>query len=368
MTKEHRLYAPTLFLLFASLLVIVMRAGGQLLIPFVWAFLFTYVMMPLCALLERKFSRSVSALIATLLFVIVSGLVLFFLIFEAVRIMRNEPVLFEKIRLAVDHIQAKVEELTGAKIIDTGNANNTAGLRGVISWFAQQIVGIGENVVTLTLIPMYLFFILNYRGLLVSFAERRYLGDRKKDMDLFFSRAEFSIQNYLLGTLILTGVSTVMSFLILFSFGVNYAFFFAVFIAILNLIPYIGNLTAFIVVLMFVWITKDSGSSVLFVGLSLWLSNVVQENFLRPKLIGDKMEMNAMMVFTAVVVGGMIWGFSGMVLFIPLLGILQALLNSNPEWRPYAVFFEAGGKNKIEEVVLPPVIDEKIDPDESSRK
>jgi predicted PurR-regulated permease PerM len=117
-----------------------------------------------------------------------------------------------------------------------------------------------------------------------------------------------------------------------------------VFVAVLNLIPYIGNLAAFVVLLMFVWITKDSGAIVFFVALSLWLSNMIQENFLRPKLIGDKMEMNAMMVFTAVVVGGMIWGFSGMVLFIPLLGILQALLNSNPEWKPFAVFFEAGGK------------------------
>ncbi|HTF18638.1 MAG TPA: AI-2E family transporter [Chryseolinea sp.] len=344
MTKEHRLFGPTLFLLFATLLVIAMQAGGQLLIPFVWAFLFSYVMMPFCRLLERKLSRPVSAIIATLVFVIISGLILFFLIFEAIRIMKNEPVLFQKIMQAVEHLQLKIEAATGTKIIDTANANNTEGLRGIITWFAKQIAGIGENVVTLTLIPMYLFFILNYRGLLVNFAERRYTGEEKKDMETFFKRAEFSIQNYLLGTLILTGVSTVMSFLILLAFGVNYAFFFAVFIAILNLIPYIGNLTAFIVVLMFVWITKDSGTVVFFVALSLWLSNMTQENFLRPKLIGDKMEMNAMMVFTAVVVGGMIWGFSGMVLFIPLLGILQALLNSNPDWKPYAVFFEAGGK------------------------
>lgn len=341
MSKGHPLYGPTLFLLFTTLVVVAMVAGGQLLIPFVWAFLFSYIMMPLCNILERKLPRSASAIIATLIFVIISGLILFFLIFEAIRIMKNEPVLFEKIRSAVEQGQEKIEELTGMRLLDTTDPKSTEGLRGVISWFAKQIAGIGENVVTLTLIPMYLFFILNYRGLLIRFAERRYTGDQKRDMDLFYHRAEFSIQNYLLGTLILTGVSTVMSFLILLAFGVNYAFFFAVFIAILNLIPYIGNLAAFVVVLMFVWVTKDSGSTVFFVALSLWLSNVAQENFLRPKLIGDKMEMNAMMVFTSVVVGGMIWGFSGMVLFIPLLGILQAMLNSNPAWKAYAAFFEA---------------------------
>ena len=70
-------------------------AGGQLLIPFVWAFLFSYVMMPFAIFLEKKVSRSVAAIIATLVFVIVSGLVLFFLIYEAIRIKRNEAVLFE---------------------------------------------------------------------------------------------------------------------------------------------------------------------------------------------------------------------------------------------------------------------------------
>lgn len=338
---DNPLFRPTIFLLFLTLVVMAMLAGGQLLVPFTWAFLFSYVMIPLCTLLERRLPRSASAIIATLVFVLLSGFVLFFLIWEAIRILKNEPVLFERIRNAVDSAQLKIEELTGIRIIDTSNQNNTEGLRGVITWFAKQIAGIGENIVTLTLIPMYLFFILNYRGLLNRYVEKRYAGQTKQDMEAFFARAEFSIQNYLLGTLILTGVSTVMSFLILLAFGVSYAFFFAVFIAILNLIPYIGNLVAFVVVLVFVWITKDSGSAVFFVALALWLSNVVQENFLRPKLIGDKMEMNAMMVFTAVIVGGMIWGFSGMVLFIPMLGIVQALLNSNPEWRPYSIFFEA---------------------------
>lgn len=344
MIQEHRLLGPTLFLLFVTLVVIAMLAAEQLLMPFVWAVLFAYVLMPFCGRLERKLPRTTSAIIATLVFVIFSGLVLFFLIYEAIRIMKNEPVLFDKIRSAVEQIQLKFEELTGARLLDSRNVSDSEGLRSVVTWFAKQVAGIGENVVTLTLIPMYLFFILNNRGQIASFAEQHYGGDRRKDMEAFFHRAESSIQNYLLGTLVLTGVSTAMSFLILLVFGVNYAFFFAVFIAILNLIPYIGNLVAFVVVLMFVWITKDSGSTVLFVALALWLSNFVQENFLRPKLIGDKMEMNAMMVFTAVVVGGMIWGFSGMVLFIPLLGILQALLNSHPEWKAYAVFFEAGRK------------------------
>lgn len=333
----------TILLFLFCIMVAIMIAGGQLLIPFTWAFLFSFILTPLCDWLEKKkLSRSWAAIIATLLFCALSGLILYYLIFQAVTILSNEPVLYEKIRGGVEHLLAKAKELFGVSIMEPAQgATASNNFREIMGFFARQISGIGENMLTLTLIPMYLFFILNYRGLAHRFVVRKYEGAALASVEDFVHRSQASIQNYLLGTLVLTGVSAAMSFIILLAFGVSYPFFFGIFIAILNLIPYIGNLLAFGVILIFAWVTKDSGYVVLFVGIALYASNMIQENFLRPKLIGDKMEMNAMMVFSAVVVGGMIWGFSGMVLFIPLLGILQALLNSKPRWRPYATFFEA---------------------------
>ena len=336
----------TIFLFLICVIVVIMIAGGQLLIPFTWAFLFSFILTPLCDWLERKrFSRSWAALTATLVFCIVSGLILAYLIYQAVMILGNEPVLYEKIKAGFQRLLQSAKDNLGVSIV-VPTIDPVAGtnFRQLLGFFARQISGIGENLVTMTLIPMYLFFTLNYRGLAHRFVVHRFEGTSLQSAEDFVQRSQASIQNYLLGTLVLTGVSAAMSFVILLLFGVSYPFFFGIFIAVLNLIPYAGNLVAFGVILIFTWATKDSGYIVLFTGISLYASNMIQENFLRPKLIGDKMEMNAMMVFTAVVVGGMIWGFSGMVLFIPLLGILQSLLNSNPKWRPYTIFFEAGDK------------------------
>ncbi len=339
--KPARLYKLTAFVALVVLLIAIMVAGAQLLIPFAWAFLFSFVMTPLCERLERRLSRSSSAAIATLIFCILSGSILFYLVYQAILILQNEPVLYDKLKGGIDDLIATIETQLGIPVLDsTESPVNENNFRQIIGFFARGISGIGENLITITLIPMYLFFILNYRGLAHRFVINKYEGEMLTEVEAFVSRSQSSIRNYLSGTLVLTGVSAVMSFVILLAFGISYAFFFGVFIAVLNLIPYIGNLLAVGIVLVFAWVTKDSGLTVLFIAIALYVSNMVQENFLRPKLIGDKMEMNAMMVFSAVVVGGMIWGFSGMVLFIPLLGILQALLNSHPSWRPYAIFFE----------------------------
>jgi predicted PurR-regulated permease PerM len=345
--KAERLYKLTAFMVLLVVMVVIMIAGAQLLVPLTWAFLFSFVMMPLCERLERKLSRSASAIIATLVFCAVSGLIMFWLIYQAVSILQNEPVLFDKVKGGVDKLISSIEGFLDIPVIAAESPITEKNFRDIVGFFARGVSSMGENLVTVTLIPMYLFFILNYRGLWTRFFAARFQGELQAELEAFASKSQESIRNYLLGTVILTAVSAAMSFLILLAFGVSYAFFFGVFISMLNLIPYIGNLLAFAVVLLFAWVTKDSGLTVLFIGVALYAANMIQENFLRPKLVGDKMEMNAMMVFSAVVVGGMIWGFSGMVLFIPLLGILQALLNSHPAWKPFAIFFEPDEKQKL---------------------
>jgi predicted PurR-regulated permease PerM len=345
---ESSLQKYTTFLLFVTLLITGLIVGEQLMVPFAWSFLFAFVMHPLCNFLEhKKFSRASAAVFSTLVFCVVGGAIFFFLVYEAVNIIKEEATLYEKVKIGIDQLTSSVERTFGLSIQALGIApSGTSNMGGIIGWVAWQISKLSQNIVTLTLIPMYLFFVLNYRALARRFMLHKFSGERLEQAQSFFANAQRSIKSYLAGTLLLTGICAMMSFVILLLFGVRYAFFFGVFIAVLNLIPYIGNLIAFIVILLFMWITKDSGWAVLFAGISLYTSNLVQENFLRPKLVGDKMEMNAMMVFTAVIVGGMVWGFSGMVLFIPMVGILQALVNSHPDWKGYAILFEEPNRSE----------------------
>jgi len=194
------------------------------------------------------------------------------------------------------------------------------------------------------LTPVFLFFILNLRGLVKEFYLTNYTGSDLETIQNFITKTLTSVKNYLWGTMILTVVTAVMTYIILLLFGVKSAIFFSIFLAILNIIPYVGNLIAYIAILSFVWITKDSGSTVIYVAISLYFSNMIQENILRPKLVGDKMEINAFLVLSAVMLGAIIWGVSGMVLFVPFLGIAKALVESNPEWNKYAVLFSSGEK------------------------
>ncbi|MDH4092241.1 MAG: AI-2E family transporter [Cyclobacteriaceae bacterium] len=341
MTGNEKIVRITSYALFAVLTTIIMIQGEQILKPIAWAAIFSFIVLPVCRKMEaRRFPRALASLFGTLLFIGATALIMVFLVYESVHILKIENVgqgvSIDDIKMYIDSAQQAI----GFEFFDSSEILVPDALKQILGLVAGKISGLTGEVVILTLIPMYLFFILNYRGLVWRFIHTYYKGEDLDRVSLSFQRSYASIYNYLSGTGILTIVTLVMTYLILLVFGIRYSFFFAVFLAVVNLIPYIGNLAGFVVILLFVWATS-SPVFVLYVGVTLYVSNLVQENFLRPLLVGNKMEMNAAIVFTAVIVGGMIWGFAGMVLFIPLVGIAKAFIDGNPEWKSFGVFFES---------------------------
>ena len=339
MTGRANIVHITAYVFLAVLIVIVMNYGAELLKPIAWASIFSFIMLPLCKKLEKwRLSRPLASLVGTLVFMISTTLILGFLVYQSVHILQNEHILEGVSKEDVGVLLDSVEQRFGLELFEFSDASTA--FKKFLGIVAGKISGISQEVVILTLIPMYLFFLLNYRGLFWRFINARYEGENLEHVRMTFQKSYLSIHQYLSGTGILTVVTLVMTFLILLAFGIKYAFFFSVFLAVLNLIPFIGNLLSFAVILVFVW-GAEGALYALYVGIALYAANLVQENFLRPLLVGTKMEMNAAVVFTSVIAGGLIWGLAGMVLFIPLVGIAKAFFDSNPDWKSYSVFFES---------------------------
>jgi len=98
--------------------------------------------------------------------------------------------------------------------------------------------------------------------------------------------------------------------------------------------------------LLFAILTKDNILAAIFTAVFVYVNNIIQENILRPWLVGDQLKINAFMVFFFIIVGGIVWGIAGMVLFLPIVGIIEIFLESNPKTAHYAIFL-ADRKYKI---------------------
>ncbi len=328
-------------LIIFSFIVAVLIIGKSVLIPFAWSLMIGLASVNMMEKIENKIhlSRGLLIIFYILFIIAVIFLVMYLFYVEINVILSDLNSINQKISKLLHDTSLQLASL-GIEIpdhIDRQYFNgivekNTSSIFSFISSF-------GLNLWNIILIIFYLFFLLYYREMIPMFFEKK-LDDVEKIQKTReeILRSVQIIRSYLTGMLLITVVSGVMNYLVFLIFGLPYALFFAFFLAILNLIPFIGNPIGLIVIILFSFVTYDTMLFPILIFVSLFIVNFLQDNVIRPWMIGDKLKLNAFTVFIAVIFGGAIWGVSGMILFIPIVGIIKIILENNEKTIPYAVF------------------------------
>lgn len=329
-------------LLFFILTTSVLVVAKDVLVPMAWAFYFALVLYPLANRMERwRFNRVFSSLtVALVLFMLVLLLIAFFSS-ELIGFSKDVSFTSERLQQMFKAYSQWLQQVSGLQVDQIEQYWKT-GMEKFGGWFFKELGVLGSSLSAITLMFVYLFFFLYYRGLFTQFIAANYSGAQLERVREISLRSSQIASGYLRGTLVLTLLMALLSLIVFWIFGVRHALFLALFVAVLNIIPYIGNLIAFVVVFLLTYITKDSWGIALGVLACLYVANVLQENIGRPLIVGTEMDINGFFVFVSVVVGGAVWGISGMVLFIPLVAVIKIALQANEHWKPAAIFFGSG--------------------------
>ena len=185
------------------------------------------------------------------------------------------------------------------------------------------------------IIPLYTFLLMYYKDFFVEFLIRL----SSKNQGIVINWAQESgriIQSYLAGMIRVTGIVAILAGIFFYLIGVKYFVLFAAFIAIMNLIPYVGVFISSIFAILYVFLTTDSLFYPIVTFGVLWGIQLLENNIITPLVVGSKVKVNALAVIVAILLGGWLWGISGMVLFIPLIGVLKITLERSAGLRPFA--------------------------------
>ena len=107
--------------------------------------------------------------------------------------------------------------------------------------------------------------------------------------------------------------------------GLDFAVFIGVFAGIANVIPYFGPLIGMIHAFLIGWLTSDFVHGVLAV-LVLVIVQQIDSNIIYPKVVGSSTGLHPLAVLLAVSVFGYFGGIIGMILAVPIAGILQVFI------------------------------------------
>lgn len=317
-----------------SLSYFILWYGSFIFIPLTWGVFFAFALFPVCNWLEEKrFPRGLAIVTSLVVFTISILGILFLVINQMVGLLADIPEIGEIFQSKVSSYLFELEEFTGMDIIqDDPSALFSNWISG--ENINQTLFNTGKSITLIGIIPLFIFLLLYYRDFFIAFLLQASERSNEKILSWVGDSGKI-IHQYLIGMVKVTGIVTMLSGVFFYFLGVKYYLLFALFIGVMNLIPYIGVIVSSLLVIMYVFLTTDTLFYPFLTLGVLWGIQLVENNLITPLVVGGKVQVNVLAVVLAILVGGSLWGVSGMVLSIPLIGILKITLDRIPSLRPY---------------------------------
>jgi predicted PurR-regulated permease PerM len=199
----------------------------------------------------------------------------------------------------------------------------------------QTIITVGNGIMVLLLVPVYVFILLYYHRLLIEFIHRVFGSSDQKQVSEIVTQTKTVIQRYLVGLLIEAAMIATLNSAGLLILGIDYAILLGIIGALLNVIPYIGGIVAVALPMMIALATKSSGWYALYVLGIYYLIQLIDNNYIVPIIVSSKVKINALFSIIVVFAGNALWGISGMFLSIPLLAIVKLIFDHIESLKPW---------------------------------
>lgn len=344
MEKDNQLKLPiyaraSIFLIGAFVLIWILYIARSILEPLVFATIIAVLLHPVVNFLVRKkINRVIAIVIALTLTIIVITAFCILLFSQMSRFTESWPLLVDRFTETLNQatswfsgyfeirprkVHAWILETKG-EIINTSTAA-----------IGKTLLSVGGVLVVLLLVPVYVFMILFYQPLLMDFVHKLFSSSNQSQVAEVISQIKTVIQRYLVGLIIEATMIAILNISALLIIGIEYAVLLGIIGALVNLIPYIGGLVGVALPMMVALATKSSAWYAIYVMLAYYFIQLVDNNYIVPKIVSSKVKINALFSIIVVIVGNAIWGIPGMFLSIPILAIVKLIFDHIEGLKPW---------------------------------
>ncbi|HBN22028.1 MAG TPA: hypothetical protein DD412_02170 [Holosporales bacterium] len=309
-----------------------------IMMPFGVALIFAYALDPAVSFFERKgLGRTAATSVMVLSVVILIATLLFFTI----------PFLKDELRsLAVtlpDYLKTFIEGATPkiqtwissfkGNIQEEIQSTVTENLSKMLKWVFTFLAGLFTNTLALAnlvslvlLTPLLIFYLLRDWPKILDYIHDLVPHTMKSSSLKLGDEINATLSGYFRGQ---ASVCLILAFYYTLTFslmGLEFAFTVGLFSGLLAFVPYIGFFIGFVAAVG-ITLAQFSGFDHLFIVLAIYaFGQVVESFYLTPKLIGGRIGLHPVWVIFALLAGGFLMGFTGLLLAVPLSAILAVLL------------------------------------------
>lgn len=316
-----------------------MYATQSLLVPLLFSILIAISLFPLASFLERiRLSRAAAAIVSVVVAIAIITLLGWFIIHQSIIIGKNASSITYKVLSVIERgivwaeqtfnvqrndLVAQVQE-QGEKIMSNAGTvlTNTFG-------------SISGLIAGMVMVPIFTFFLLYYRDFFREFFFKAFKSSSNKKVNDTLNKVYDVVQNYLLGLITVMGIVAILNTLGLIILGIEYAWFFGTLASLLMLLPYIGIAIGSILPALFALAVKDNAWYA--IGVVAWFQVVqfLEGNIITPNIVGGKVSINPLMALITLLLGGMLFGLSGLILALPLTATIKVIFDAIPSMEAF---------------------------------
>lgn len=330
------LILSVVFLFFVYLLLPVLT-------PFLIAAVLAYICDPLVdkmsALGYKKyqFGRTISTVVVMLA---ILGAVILLIVILIPLLQKQSLLIVERLPSIVDQIRATIEPWLQAKFgislaIDSTQIQEiiskhwiTAGdlLGGVLQTAGSNIMALIGVVANILLLPVVLFYLLrDWDEFIVGTGNLipRDLIDKTTEIALEIDQM---LAEFLRGQLTVMLTMSVFYSAGLWLAGLDNALPIGIIAGLLNFVPYLGPALGMGLALLVGALQFTAFSQIIAVLAVFGIGQLIESNFITPKLVGQRIGLHPVVVIFALLAGGQLFGFTGVLLALPVSATIAVVL------------------------------------------
>jgi predicted PurR-regulated permease PerM len=334
-TAPKNLFIDNRWLIIAAIFVFIIYLLLPVLTPFLIAAILAYICDPLvdrlCLMGIGKFKLGRTLSTVLVMAGIFSIIILLFLIL--VPLLQKESLLIaERLPGTINNIRTIIEpwlqsnfgislaiDSTQIQEIISKNWKTAGGLLGDLLKIAGSnglaLIGILANIL---LLPVVLFYLLrDWDGFIASITRLIPRNWQKKTTSIAVEIDQV-LSEFLRGQLAVMAVMSVFYVAGLWFVGLDMALAIGVIAGLLGFVPYLGPILGLGLALLVAVLQFTSLAQVIPVLLVFGLGQLIESMVVTPKLVGERIGLHPVAVILALLAGGQLFGFTGVLLALPV--------------------------------------------------
>ncbi|MAS10901.1 AI-2E family transporter [Salinisphaera sp.] len=321
---------------------------GSVLTPFLIGAGLAYVCDPIVDRLERlRLSRTGGVVVVFAVVVVVFTLLLLLLLPQ---LQQQANTLVQNLPRYVDWIQRATAPYLGGRALDIESiktliADNWGTAGGFASSVARKAFSSGTALMAIAmnvlLIPVIMFYLLRDWDHMVAWIKsqlpRRYVGTITE----LAQETDQVLGQFIRGQLLVMTVLGSVYIVGLWLAGLDLALVIGLGAGLVSFVPYVGVISGLAVSSIAMLVQTGDPVQLLWVFLVFGIGQVLEQVILQPLLLGDAIGLHPVWVIFAVLAGGQLLGFAGVLIALPVAAAIAVVVRyGGRQWRASRLYLD----------------------------